>query len=493
MAQHLRANTEVKVRIGPAVAVGDGFTPVTTLALGTADEAELLKHNGAAIVDISGATFAAIASCDGYYDLTLTTAYTDTEGLLDIVINDDSLNLPILRSFTVLSEAAYDSLYGAKDTGYMDVNIKAISEDTTAADNAELAFDGTGYGFANCTMPTVTTLTGHTVQTGDSFARIGAAGASLTGISWNSAWDAEVQSECADALTAIHLDHLLATDYDPASKPGTATALLNELVENDTGVSRFTENALEQAPSGTGASAATIADAVWDEAQADHVGAGTFGVVASEVADILADTNELQTDDTPGAIAALNNVSSADVTTACTSSLNTYDPPTRAELTTDTNSVITQVNANETKIDTMQGNVTDILADTNELQTDDIPTTLAAIVAYLDTEIAAILEDTGTTLPATLAALNNISTADVNAQVVDVLKTDTVAEMAQGIPPTTPTFEQAIMYLYMALTKSIDIDTTLKEFYNNAGTVIWKKTLSDDGTNYVEAKGASGP
>lgn len=73
-----------------------------------------------------------------------------------------------------------------------------------------------------------------------------------SGISWNSAWDAEVESEANDALVANHLDHLLAADYDPASKPGVATALLNELVENDAGVSRFTANALEQGPAGGG-------------------------------------------------------------------------------------------------------------------------------------------------------------------------------------------------------------------------------------------------
>lgn len=39
--------------------------------------------------------------------------------------------------------------------------------------------------------------------------------------------------------------------------------------------------------------AAAIADAVWDEAQADHVAAGSFGIVASEVADILVDTAEI--------------------------------------------------------------------------------------------------------------------------------------------------------------------------------------------------------
>lgn len=47
-----------------------------------------------------------------------------------------------------------------------------------------------------------------TAQTGDSFARIGTAGAGLTAVPWNAAWDAEVQSEAADALNA----------YDPPTK-----------------------------------------------------------------------------------------------------------------------------------------------------------------------------------------------------------------------------------------------------------------------------------
>jgi hypothetical protein len=107
---------------------------------------------------------------------------------------------------------------------------------------------------------------------------------------------------------------------------------------------------------------------------------------------------------------------------------------------------------------TIPATLASILADTNELQSDDIPATLATIAGYLDTEIAAILEDTGTslpatldtilnhatsgtvkiaedvaailvdtgtTLPATLAALNNLSAADVNAEVVDTLQIDT--------------------------------------------------------------------
>ena len=80
---------------------------------------------------------------------------------------------------------------------------------------------------------------------------------------------ANVESECNDALVALHLDHLLAVDYDPSSKPGASTALLNEIIENDSGVSRFTQNALEQGPdtdhTGTGSSLSAIPwNAAWD-------------------------------------------------------------------------------------------------------------------------------------------------------------------------------------------------------------------------------------
>lgn len=51
--------------------------------------------------------------------------------------------------------------------------------------------------------------------------------------------------------------------------------------------------------------ASAIADAVWDEAIGDHGGAGATG---KAVADILADTNELQGDDYPTSIAAVKTV-----------------------------------------------------------------------------------------------------------------------------------------------------------------------------------------
>ncbi len=76
----------------------------------------------------------------------------------------------------------------------------------------------------------------------------------------NDVSEAEVKAQVATALTDIHLDHVLAVTYDPASKPGVADALLNELIESDGGVSRFTANALEQAPGGGGGGDATAAN-----------------------------------------------------------------------------------------------------------------------------------------------------------------------------------------------------------------------------------------
>lgn len=63
-------------------------------------------------------------------------------------------------------------------------------------------------GTRTITGGTITTYTGNTPQTGDAYARIGANGAGLSAVPWNVAWDAEVQSEVADALGV----------YDPPTK-----------------------------------------------------------------------------------------------------------------------------------------------------------------------------------------------------------------------------------------------------------------------------------
>ena len=73
------------------------------------------------------------------------------------------------------------------------------------------------------------------------------------------------EQDVNDVMVALHLDHLLAVTYDPASQPGVADALFNEIIENDGGVSRLTENALEQGPTGSASVDANDLYDVWTQ------------------------------------------------------------------------------------------------------------------------------------------------------------------------------------------------------------------------------------
>ena len=390
--QFLKANTQVKVVIGPFVDVTDAFTPETGITLGAADEAELIKHDASAVTDISAATWAAITGCDGYYNLTLTTSHTDTEGMLTVVIQDDSVCLPVRHEFMVMAEAAYDSMYAAKDTGYMDVNVKAISEDTTAADNCEAAFDTTGFGFTNCTMPTTTTVT----------------------------------NQVTADVTAISGDTTAANNAESAFD-GTGYGF--------TGCTMPTVTTLTGHTAQTGDSYARL-------------GAPAGASIAADIADVP-------------------TVSEFNARTLAAASY--FDP------TADTVANVTTVATvtNDVGVNEWNGVA---LSTTNPL-----PNAAAGAAGGLPTD------STGKT------SFNDITTANVNTEVVDVLKTDTISDLSQGAPPATPTFEEAVMYLYSALRNKIDVDSSNKEFHNDAGTVIWKKGLSDNGTTYTEAEGVTGP
>jgi hypothetical protein len=114
----VRQGATHKIVLGPVVAVANGYVPVTTLALTTADEAEAILHDNGTVVDISGYTWAAITTADGYYHLTLQSGISNTVGHVTIVVNDDSLCLPVKAEYTVLEEAVYDALFAASAAGY---------------------------------------------------------------------------------------------------------------------------------------------------------------------------------------------------------------------------------------------------------------------------------------------------------------------------------------------------------------------------------------
>ena len=125
-----------------------------------------------------------------------------------------------------------------------------------------------------------------------------------------------------------------------------------------------------------------------------------FMVVPANVWDALFGADRLQVDlrEIGDANLGLTTQMKADVNAEADTALTDYDPPTRAEATADRD----------------------------------------ALAAFIDTEVAAILEDTGTTLPAQIAALNDIAVADI-----------LTAQMTESYAPdgTAPTLAQALFQI----------------------------------------------
>lgn len=217
--QFLRSNTAVIVTVGPFYDKTDGVTIETALTI-TNERITLTADTDAGsaptnILDnVTGATSGTsndlnyITGNDaGLMQIELSAADVNRVGRMKLTITDAANHVPVWEDFFVFPQAIFDWLTGVivplpanvtqllgtawatpATAGLTDVNVKQLSTDATAADNAEAFFDGTGYAGTGNIIPTVTTVgtlttyTGNTPQTGDSFARIGAAGAGLTNI-----------------------------------------------------------------------------------------------------------------------------------------------------------------------------------------------------------------------------------------------------------------------------------------------------------------------
>lgn len=145
---------------------------------------------------------------------------------------------------------------------------------------------------------------------------------------------------------------------------------------------------------------------------------------------------------------------------------------------------------------TADGNIkADTLRVGGTLQTaGDLVAMLTVIDDFLDTEIAAILADTGTDIPALIAALNNLSAAQVNAEVVDALNVDTYAQPGQGAPAATTTMRLMLAYLYKWARNKRDNDGSVNQFYNDdASTVDQKQTTVSSGGTVTVGEMATGP
>ncbi|CAE7345100.1 unnamed protein product, partial [Symbiodinium pilosum] len=208
-------NAELEAR---TVASGSYFDP-------SADEVDLGSVKGTALTETTGGNLADNISF--FYDLDTTT----TKTVNDVGVAGSGLTQADVRSAIGLASANLDTQLATA---------QADLDTITGSDGVTLAT--TQGNYAPATAAALTTVATNVSSILTDTAEIGAAGAGLSAIPWNSSWDAETQSEVNDALVAIHLDHLLAVEYDPASKPGVGTALLNETVWNNSGVSIWNVN-----------------------------------------------------------------------------------------------------------------------------------------------------------------------------------------------------------------------------------------------------------
>ena len=368
----LRANTAVDVLIGPFIDKTDGNTTEDSLTL-TAAEIKLSK-NGQALTLKSDVTAAAFDD-DGYYNCELDATDTNTEGQLILIVHQAANALPVRHEYNVMAEAAWDSLYVAKDAGFMDVNIKTVGRaDTqeTEADNLESA----------CSNYSATR--------------------GLTGTA--------VPAVAADGAFGLPISDAGGLDLD-----------------------------------------AILADT--NELQGDWTNTGRLDTILDS---ILADTGELQTDWVDGGrLDLLIDAILLDTGTTLDGKLDT--------ITTDVAAILIDT------MTTLQAELDGIQADTEDIQT------------QIGTAGAGLTD---------LGGMSTGMKAEVNVEVDGALDT-TIPELAVATPATTPTLRTGVMLVYMKFRNQFKTQTSgtdALELYNDAGTKITSKLITDDGSDYVEAK-----
>ena len=167
-----------------------------------------------------------------------------------------------------------------------------------------------------------------------------------------------------------------------------------------------------------------------------------------------------------------NSAWDAEVQSEVADALGVYDPPTRAELTSDINSVLAILGTPAGASLAADVAAVKTVADAIKAKTDNLPADPAD----------------ASDIAAALAALNDLSAAQVNAEIVDALATDTYGEPT-GVPGATIALSAKISWLYMALRNGVTVTSSKKQFLDDSGAAEWEKDLSDDGTTYAETKG----
>lgn len=339
---YLRELTGASVIIGPFVDSTDGFTAETALVL-TKGTIRVAKNGGAFAAKSASDT--AVHKENGYYGFNVDTVDTNTPGAL-VLCAVTTGALPVWFDVMVLASPVYDSLILGTDKLQVDVQemLAGVVTSTVIAANA-----------------------------------IGASQIADGAID-SASFAAGALANAAFGTGAISATKFAAGAIDAAA-----------IAADAIGASELAADAV-----------AEIADAIWDELQSGHTGAGSFGKY--------------------------------------------------------------------------------------------VDAQLSVIAAYIDTEVAAIkaktdqLTFTAANKVDATADLSTQGKADVNAEVVDALATDTNAELA-ALPGASPTIVQIMLFLYEIARNKLTTTATEQKIYKDNGTsVLGTWAVSDDGTTFTKAE-----
>lgn len=137
---------------------------------------------------------------------------------------------------------------------------------------------------------------------------------------------------------------------------------------------------------------------------------------------------------------------------------------------------------NKAGTENLTADLATILADTNELQGD------WANGGRLDLLVDAILADTGELQ----ADWVNGGRLDLLLDAVKAVTDQLTAAQSEptGAPAVDETPLDKLAYVFMALRNKLTVTSSAKTFFDDSGVAQWSKSLSDDGTTYIETEGA---
>ena len=235
------------------------------------------------------------------------------------------------------------------------------------------------------------------------------------------------------------------------------------------------------------ATAASVA-ALNDVAATDIVSAGAITTLTGAVVNVdLVDTIA-----TAGSIVVANQVWANDITTwegvtdSAAYTINNSDNQSAAAV-----SALTTAQAD---LDKLTGSDGATLATSQANYAPATATALSTVSTTIGAAGAGLTEAGGTGDHLTAMPWNAAWDAEVESEVNDAIDT-AISELGVGAPTATPTIRTGMMLMYMSLrnkTVTQTSGTDALEIYNNDGTIIAKKLLTDAAGDYTAAEMVSG-